>query len=249
MQNIATLLDAVYAYHSDDYEAVISALKKGTLGRKVHSDQDIAQLRCTKIFRQRYSKYIRKLIRPAETMTQLIDDWFVRYKVTASPGSRPAQGRLDPRTKVPLFTEDTRPAVENCKEKAWYLSDPLPLEQMYHVVPANPNSQHKLPQYNNSNLRLTAIQPARQQPQQQQPDTNTIIAPRAPPTDQSFTPALPMLLPIVLSYRWMQYAPQLPLVSTPPYCCGRYMSWLQQTNRMGRPPHDVGSFKRKQNNK
>jgi hypothetical protein len=93
---IARLLEAVYVYHSNDYEAVIRALKDGTLGKKKHTDNDIALLRGTKIFRQRYSKYIRKVIRPPTTMVQKLDDWFVQFKVTASEGSTEARGRLDP---------------------------------------------------------------------------------------------------------------------------------------------------------
>ena len=144
---ITLLLDAVYSYHSEDFEGVISALKKGHLGRKPHSDQDIAELRGTRYFRQRYGKYIRKIIRPAHTMVQLLDDWFVRFKVTASEGSRPARGRLDPRMQMPLFKSETKLAVEECKKKAQHLADPLPINEMYMTVPANPNSQHQLPQY------------------------------------------------------------------------------------------------------
>ncbi len=144
---ITKLLDAVYSYHPEDYEAVIAALKKGYLGRKIHSDEDITSLRGTRLFRQRYGKYIRKIIRPANTMARLIDDWFVRFKVTASEGSWRAQGRLDPRTHLTLFKPETRNAVDECKKKSQYLSDPLPIGDMYLTVPANPNSQHQLPQH------------------------------------------------------------------------------------------------------
>jgi len=55
---MTVLLDAIHTYHSDDYEAVIDALKKGYLGRKIHTDGDIANLRGTRILHQRYGKYI-----------------------------------------------------------------------------------------------------------------------------------------------------------------------------------------------
>jgi len=80
-------------------------------------------------------------------MVQMLDNWFVRYKVTASEGSQPARGRLDPRMQMPLFKSETKIAVEECKKKAQHLADPLPINQMYFTVPANPNSQHQLPQY------------------------------------------------------------------------------------------------------
>jgi len=80
-------------------------------------------------------------------MIQLIDDWFVRFKVTASEGSRAARGRLDPRTQMSLFKAETKDAVEECKKKSQYVSDPLPLQDMYLTIPPNPNSKHELPQH------------------------------------------------------------------------------------------------------
>jgi len=46
-----------------------------------------------------------------------------------------------------LFTADTKAAVDNCKDKARYLSDPLPLEKMYDKILPNPNSTHQLTEY------------------------------------------------------------------------------------------------------
>jgi len=92
LEAITALLDAMHSYHSEDYEAVVAALKKGYLGRKIHSDEDVAALRGTRLFRQRHGKCVRKIMRPANTVVQLIDDWFVGFKATASEGSRPARG-------------------------------------------------------------------------------------------------------------------------------------------------------------
>jgi len=139
---LSALLDTVYSYNSDDYEGVIQALKKGCLGKRIHTNDDIAELRRSKLFQQCYGKYIRKTIQPAQTMVQMLDDWFIRFKVTASDGARPAQGRLDPRTCTSLFKPEAKTAVEECKKKAKYLTDPLPLKQMYLTVPANPNLKH-----------------------------------------------------------------------------------------------------------
>lgn len=49
-QAMASLLDAVYTYHSGNYEAVISALKKGYVGKRIHSNEDIAELRSSRLF-------------------------------------------------------------------------------------------------------------------------------------------------------------------------------------------------------
>jgi hypothetical protein len=101
----------------------------------------------TKYFRQRYSKYLQKEIRPPHVLCQLLDDWFVRFKCSASDGSRDALGRLDPVSKQTLFTSETKDIVDNCKAKAMYLQDPLPLEEMYAVIMPNPNSPHGLKEY------------------------------------------------------------------------------------------------------
>jgi hypothetical protein len=94
-------------------------------------------------------KYLRKEIRPPHVMCQMLDDWFARFKCTASSDSnRPAMGRLDPQSKnEPLFTVETKTALLNCNKKSHYLQDPLPLEQMYEVISPNPNSSHGLNEY------------------------------------------------------------------------------------------------------
>ena len=116
-------------------------MKNGTLSSsgKKFTAEEIADIQGTKQFRDRYGKYLRKSMRPPQTMIQLLDDWFVKYKVTASDGERPAKGRLDPVHQVPLFTQETKQAVENCKEKAVHLTDPFPLEDMYFKILPNPN--------------------------------------------------------------------------------------------------------------
>jgi len=143
---VGDLLFAVYAYDEQDYEKLLVAMKKGTLpsNGKSFTDQEIDDLKGTKQFRDRYGKYLRKRLRLPETMRQAIDNWFCRYKVTVSPGSRPGRGRLDPLHKVPLFKHETKVAVKNCKEKAEFLSDPLPIEKMYDRIAPSPNSKYDI---------------------------------------------------------------------------------------------------------
>ena len=142
---VTDLMYAAYEYEAADYERLLSALKDGTLG-KTHTIQEIAALKTTKNFRDRYSKYLRKKLHHPNTMIQNLDDWFCNYKVTSS-GGRPAGGRIDPERGIALFTSETKTAVENCKQKAIHLSDPLPIEEMYFAVKPNPNSRHKLTEY------------------------------------------------------------------------------------------------------
>jgi len=143
------LLDAVYYYNQDDYESLLVALKDGTLsatGKKL-TDDDITELKTTKYFRQRYSKYLRKEIRHPNTIRDRLDQWHARFKCSASEGSSPACGRLDPVSKEPLFTAETKTVLMNCKEKCQCLQDPLTLDQMYDIIHPNPNSPHGLKQY------------------------------------------------------------------------------------------------------
>jgi len=144
---LTDLLQALYEYDATDYENVLSALKNGTLSsnNKKFTTEDISDLQCTKYFRVRYGKYMRKQLREPNTMVQRLDDWFCKYKVTSSdPDARPARGRLDPSHNVPLFTSETKSAVENCKEKAVHLADPMTIDQMYDNIPPSPNSKHQL---------------------------------------------------------------------------------------------------------
>jgi hypothetical protein len=77
----------------------------------------------------------------------MLDDWFKRFKCSSSDPLNPGGGRKDPMTGDTLFTSETKPAVTNCKDKACYLQDPLPLQQMYHEIAPSPNSKHGLTEY------------------------------------------------------------------------------------------------------
>jgi len=77
----------------------------------------------------------------------MLDDWFDHFKCTSRDASCPARGRLDPVTGETLFSSETKEVLLNCKDKAAYLQDPLPLDQMYAVIQPNPNSTHQLKEY------------------------------------------------------------------------------------------------------
>ena len=142
-----SLLNCIYQYSGMDDEKLLQALKQGTLSIK-HSDEDIADVNATRLFRQRYDRYLRKEIRPTNVLCSMLDDWFDRFKCTASdPTTRPARGRKDPVTGDSLFSPETKQAVEECKKKACYIQDPLPLDQMYATILPNDNSPHQLNEY------------------------------------------------------------------------------------------------------
>ena len=147
---ITDLLAALYAYCPEDYEKLLSALKDGSLSRtgRKYSSVEITQMKGTKTFRDRHAKYLRKQMYEKQTIRQMLDDWFCKYKVTSSdPENRPAHGRLDPIRLIPLFTADTKSAVDCCKVNAEFLTDPMPLTDMYQTILPNPNSTHQLTEY------------------------------------------------------------------------------------------------------
>ena len=148
--SIRGLLDSLYFYNQEDYDKLLKALKDGSLSGSgiKFTDDKISEMQASKIFSQRYDKHLKKEIRPPNVMVAMLEDWFARYKCTSSSHeTRPALGRLDPVTKQTLFTLETKDAWMNCKDKAEHLQDPLPLEEMYFVIPPNPNSTNGLNEY------------------------------------------------------------------------------------------------------
>jgi len=148
-QSITSLLNCIYTYNHDDHENLLRALKEGSLNATKYTDDDIQDLKGSKLFRQRYDKYLRKEIRPPNVLCSMLDDWFDRFKCSSSSGdsSRPARGRKDPMTDETLFSSDTKGTVEECKKKAPYIQDPLPIEEMYDLINPSVNSPHQLKEY------------------------------------------------------------------------------------------------------
>ena len=113
------------------------------MGKK-HGETDIIELQQTKKFRERYAKYIRKLIKAVETIRTNLHGWFCKYKCSASEGANPAEGRLDPRNGQTLFTSATKQAVENAQKKPGVIQDLVPIEEMYREVKPPARALHSL---------------------------------------------------------------------------------------------------------
>jgi len=141
---LVRLRRCLYEYHPEDYNNLLKALKEGTLSDK-YTDDEIADLQVTPLFKRRYDQCLRKIIRPSHVICSMLDDWFADFKCTASDdSSRPARGRKDPFTGETSFASETKEAIKNCKEKAMCLQDPLPLDDMCDVTQPSPNSPHQL---------------------------------------------------------------------------------------------------------
>jgi len=144
LDTVSDLLSAMCQCVPQDYDKLLTALKEdGTLNGTCLDSWEVAELKSTKVFCKQCSKYLHKSMLPMATMVQNLDDWFCPYKVTTTDVECPARGRVCPIHGVPLFTSETKVAVENCRDKAQYLTDLLPLEEMYDCILPNPNSKHQ----------------------------------------------------------------------------------------------------------
>ena len=69
------LLEVIYNYFNPDVEALIKALKEGRWGGHKHTDEEIGKMMGTKIFRERYAKYLRKQIKGPEQIRVGLGEW------------------------------------------------------------------------------------------------------------------------------------------------------------------------------
>jgi len=137
------LLNCMCHCNVDDHEKLLKALTERTLSTK-HSEEEVREMRGTKAFRQRHDRCLQKEMRPPHMMCGMLDDWFDRFKCSASEGSRHARGRREPLAGAILFAGETKEAIRLAKANAKHLQDPLPLEQMCFVIQPNPNATHQL---------------------------------------------------------------------------------------------------------
>jgi hypothetical protein len=131
---IAMLQDVIYRIDELDEAAVMKALLNGTLSGNKMSWDNINALRGTARWNRNYAKYLKKILYPVTVMIANLDRWFERFKVTASEGKAPGQGRLNPANGQTLFMPDTKPALEEAKKKAQFVMDVLSLEQLVQKV-------------------------------------------------------------------------------------------------------------------
>jgi hypothetical protein len=140
---------SVYQYNSLDYDKVINALKLGTMDRNgyCYTDTEIYELQMNGKFKKRYDKWIRKKIYDSQTIKENLQQWFIKYKVTHSEGKTPGQGVRDERTNKCLFTSETKNSIDEALTTCNYISDVLPIHQMYTVLPVTSKSTHNLNEY------------------------------------------------------------------------------------------------------
>jgi hypothetical protein len=141
---LSDLRYCIYRYDQTDEASVIKALENGTLGGQKHNEEQIRSLRDSPRWKQVCDPHLRKIILPGDVIRLNLGEWFINYKVDASPGEPQGRGRLNPVNDQKLFTPETKPAIEECKKTCEYLSDILPPEQMYRSTNAASKSKHGL---------------------------------------------------------------------------------------------------------
>lgn len=147
---VRDLCDCVYEWEAGAYKALLQALKEGKMGRDSNpvTNREITEMKMNGTFKKRYQKYLPKKIRPSEVIEQKLEDWFCRYKCSASdPNERPGRGREDPITGKKLFTVDTKVALIEQKNNANQIQDALPLDEVYRKILPTSATRHGLPEY------------------------------------------------------------------------------------------------------
>jgi hypothetical protein len=89
-----------------------------------------------------------------------LDRWFVQFKVTASEGQAPAEGRVNPANGQALFTPETKPALEEAKKMANFIMDVLSLEEIYQPVEAPTRAKVPLCKGNRVKARVVPCRPS-----------------------------------------------------------------------------------------
>ena len=147
---VKDLSAAIYQYDEGCYADLIKVLRNGTLGGAKLNEKEVNNLQNTPRFKKNYSKYLMKRIRKPEIIQQELEAWFCKYKCSSSdPDDNTARGRLDERTLKPLFTFETKDAVEQQKKHVGHIQDTESVERMYRKILPNPNgrSKHGLTEY------------------------------------------------------------------------------------------------------
>jgi len=131
---------AIWDVSREDEIKIETALKAGTMNGRRHSEDEILQLKKSPVWRRRYGKFIRRWVKTKVEVDDALCKIWIRYKVTASPGEEPGQGRLH--NGRSLFGPDSRDAFDKAKENSGHIQDNLLRELMYKDLNQSSRSQH-----------------------------------------------------------------------------------------------------------
>ena len=75
---LVQLKDCIYNYNNDDWAALVGAVTNGLLGEKLSVDE-LTDMRFSKVFKQRYDKWLRKEFHSAEKIIKNLNDWLTAW--------------------------------------------------------------------------------------------------------------------------------------------------------------------------
>ena len=135
-ETLAGLKSALYRYNENDEENLLLALKDGSLSQTNVglSNEQIQSLKLSKRWKQRYDRYLRKVLLAPETIKTKLDLWVKDNK-----------NKLDSNGRSVLSSATEKIVAEQMK-KVQYIQD-VPGIDVYKLVNPGPRSKHKLPQY------------------------------------------------------------------------------------------------------
>lgn len=135
---LSDLRSCIYVWNSEDYDAVVLALQKGTLGGGTHTPSEILELERNGKFKSRYASMLRKSFKKPATAQINLRNWFDKYK-----------GQKDPKTGLTLFTADTKNAFENALVSIQHVlpDGKFSHEELYETERVPKRSKSGLPRY------------------------------------------------------------------------------------------------------
>ena len=117
----------VYYYDEGDKQQVLLAIQEGRTSRGADNSQptgsemegsefqtpqaDVGSAVQSGVNLSKHLQFICKYTFSEQIIVAKLTRWKIKYKTTASEGSAPAQGRVDPNSKLPLFTWADRKSV------------------------------------------------------------------------------------------------------------------------------------------
>ena len=122
--------------------AHLVALKEGRMGDKAYTQDEINAMKMTRTFRDRYNKYLRKVIKGGPKIELELNKWFNEFK--SSNNDKCGKCGVSKMHERPLFTRDTYNAVKNAKKSCHHIQDPICLDELYTKVPPSADSSHQL---------------------------------------------------------------------------------------------------------
>jgi len=149
-QAMVRLKECFYTYQESDLEALLKALKDGTINNQgiKMTEQEIVRLRESKRWKQRYDTYLRKRMRTPDMIKMSLEQWVSDYKQASDE-----EGRQ-------LFSRYTEKVVREQMTKVEHATEPEDLNT-YLEIPPPPRSPNQLTRWQ-SNRAESPLEKAHQ---------------------------------------------------------------------------------------